>query len=178
METIKQDYSVSMAKANVMILPAFLGLFLGMAGIYRLIWGTFSSGGFFDGWQFWVVFIVGIIVHEGIHGFTWMIAGNIPVNQIKYGVQWKTLTPYAHSKIPMPKSAYQIGAALPGIILGVLPYILGLTTGNAWVVYFGILFTTAALGDALILWLIRDVDSNMLVEDHSTQAGCYVIEAV
>jgi hypothetical protein len=31
--------------------------------------------------------------------------------------------------------------------------------------------------DWLILWLIRHVKAGMLVEDHRTNAGCYVLES-
>jgi len=41
---------------------------------------------------------------------------------------------------------------------------------------FGFLYTVAASGDFLILWLIRNIKPNTHVEDHPTNAGCYVIE--
>jgi hypothetical protein len=41
---------------------------------------------------------------------------------------------------------------------------------------FGLLFTFAAGGDALVLWLLRGVAPHRLVEDHPTRAGCFVWE--
>jgi hypothetical protein len=36
-------------------------------------------------------------------------------------------------------------------MLGVVPYLVSLATGNAWVMLFGLVFTVADGGDALIL---------------------------
>ncbi|MGB8982049.1 MAG: DUF3267 domain-containing protein, partial [Anaerolineales bacterium] len=62
------------------------------------------------------------------------------------------------------------------LILGILPYLVSLFTGNGCLFWFGLLNTAAAGGDFLILWLIRKVKSGRLVEDHPTHAGCYVLE--
>ena len=76
----------------------------------------------------------------------------------------------------MEVTAYRLGTMMPGLLLGVFPYLLGIMTGNVWITFFGLFLTLAASGDALILWLIRNVKPGRLVEDHPTGAGCYVIE--
>ena len=67
---------------------------------------------------------------------------------------------------------------MPGLVLGILPATAGLLLGSGGLLVFGIVFTAAAGGDFLILWMIRNVPSNSLVEDHPTRAGCYVFEGV
>lgn len=57
---------------------------------------------------------------------------------------------------------YRLGAAIPGVVLGLLPSLVGIVTGNAPIMLFGLFFTFAAGGDALVLWLIRKVDPNAL----------------
>jgi hypothetical protein len=74
----------------------------------------------------------------------------------------------------MAAGAYRFGAAVPGVVLGVLPALAGLATGGGALFLFGLLFTLAAGGDALILWLLRDVPAARLVSDHPTRAGCLV----
>lgn len=76
----------------------------------------------------------------------------------------------------MEVNAYRIGAAMPGVVLGIAPCIGGIIFGNGWWFVFGLLFTYAACGDALIIWLLRKVKTGSLVEDHPSRAGCYVIE--
>ena len=105
-----------------------------------------------------------------------MLAGRKPLSSIKFGFQWKTLTPYAHIKEPVEVNVYRIGAFMPGFILGILIYFISLIFGDGNLFWFSVIHTTAAGGDWLILWLIRNVKACALVEDHPTNAGCYVLE--
>jgi len=118
----------------------------------------------------------GILAHELIHMFAWMLFTKKPLKAFKLGFQWKSLTPYAHCKEPMDIRPYRIGSFAPGLLLGILPWLVSLFTGDVLLMAFGFLYTVAASGDFLILWLIRDIKPNTLVEDHPTNAGCYVIE--
>jgi hypothetical protein len=66
---------------------------------------------------------------------------------------------------------------MPGLVLGIIPFIIAMVTGSGDLLWFSLLHTTAASGDWLVLWLIRAVQSGSLVEDHPTDAGCYVLES-
>lgn len=129
-------------------------------------------------WYFLPIFIVGIVLHELIHGITWKTAAAIPFSHIAFGFQLKTLTPYAHCKIPISKKAYVTGTLMPAIILGIIPFLVSLIRGDGWLLIIGVLFTFAAVGDFLIVYLIRTVEWNALVEDHPTNAGCFVYDDV
>jgi hypothetical protein len=145
--------------------------------IFAAVWGfdpVMDASDILLPWYFFPVFAVGIVVHELIHGLSWMAAGRLSFAQMKFGFQLKTLTPYAHCTVPVKKSAYVFGTLMPAVVLGFLPFIISLITGNGWVLIFSILFTFAAVGDFLIVWLIRSVAWNTLVEDHPENAGCYV----
>jgi hypothetical protein len=120
--------------------------------------------------------LFGIFVHELIHMFAWVLFAKKSLRAFKIGFQWKSLTPYAHCKEPMDIHPYRIGSFAPGLLLGILPWIISLFTGNILLFFFGLLYTTAAGGDFLILWIIRNVKPNTLVEDHPTNAGCFIIE--
>lgn len=120
--------------------------------------------------------LLGILVHELIHMFAWAIFAKKPLSVFKLGFQWKSLTPYAHCKELMDIHPYRIGSFAPGLLLGILPWLISLFTGDILFFLFGLFYTTAAGGDFLILWIIRNVKPNTLVEDHPTNAGCYVYE--
>jgi hypothetical protein len=181
--TTKTDLSISMEKANVYSLAIALPVALLQIAGYSLRWG---SNAFVEGFDaffgniivFLVIFFLGVILHELIHGFTWMLFAQKPFSAIKFGFQVKTFTPYAHCKEPMKINPYRIGAAMPGVLLGLLPALLGILNGHGWLLAFGVLFTAAAGGDFLVLWLLRNVKSDSLVEDHPTQAGCYIIDSI
>lgn len=176
----KVDLSVTMEKAastgtglGALVPLPFLLLF-------GLIWGWAALGDGLDAyfspfWQFWLVLLGMIVVHELLHGLTWMIAGRKRWSAMKFGMQWKSLTPYAHSTEPMAAWAYRVGTLMPGLLLGIVPMVISVVTGNGWLLFFGAIATLAAGGDMLILWLLRGVPGHRLVEDHPTQAGCLLL---
>jgi hypothetical protein len=106
-----------------------------------------------------------------------MVFGQTRFSAIKFGFQWKSLTPYAHLREPVEVNAYRAGAFMPGFLLGILPYLLSLGLGDGNLFWFSLIHTAGASGDWLILWLIRNVRPGTQVQDHPTHAGCYVLES-
>ena len=173
----KRDLSISMARANIIVLFISIPVVILQFAIFLWLHGT---EGLRPAWSSAILIIavlLGIVVHELIHGISWVIFGHKPFSAIKFGFQWKTFTPYAHLKEPVEVNAYRLGAFLPGFILGILLYLLSLVLGNGDLFWFSLVHTSAAGGDWLILWLIRHVRAGMQVEDHPTNAGCYVLES-
>jgi hypothetical protein len=173
----KRDLSISMERANILVL--FIGIPAAVAQylIYRLVHGEEQMAITWGLAVLVLLVLLGVAVHEWIHGLSWMVFGRKPFSAIKFGFQWKTLTPYAHLKEPIEVNAYRLGAFMPGFVLGILVYILSLVLGEGNLLWFSLIHTAAAGGDWLILWLIRHVKPGMQVEDHPTNAGCYVLES-
>jgi hypothetical protein len=144
---------------------------------YWLRGGRFSHDG---GWPFvltlLLAFTAGIFIHELLHavGFVW--AGKAPVTAVKFGFSWQGLAPYAHCAKPMRAAAYRLSVILPGLVLGILPGILGIILQSWFLVLWGILMTIAAGGDLAVLLAIRHVPGAAWVRDHPTKAGCQVIK--
>ncbi|MFD2934836.1 DUF3267 domain-containing protein [Spirosoma flavum] len=124
---------------------------------------------------FMVAMFAGILLHELIHGLTAKWIGRLSWRTIKFGVQWSTITPYCHPTIPITARAYRLVVVMPLIITGLLPYGFALATGSGWLCALGILFTLAAAGDMMILWLMRHLRPNDLVQDHPTKVGLLVV---
>lgn len=170
-------YSVSMAVANV------VGFLLGLALVVPLVALHIAVAG-----VDWVettvlqilanpvvsllVVIVAVVLHELIHGLCWAALSGNRLGVIKFGFQWKTLTPFAHCKVAIPATAYRIGGVAPGLLVGVLPAVVGTLTGFGPLALLGWFMTVVAGGDALVFWLIRNVPGRELVLDHPTRAGC------
>ncbi len=172
------DYSVSIAKAQAAALP-FGMIAVAEFLLFASLWGFESiaaASSLLLPWYFLPTFFLGILLHELIHGFTWMSAGRLSFRQIKFGFHWKSLTPYAHCLVPLTVRTYIIGTVMPALVLGFLPFLVALVTGNGWIALFGILFTFAAAGDFLIIWLLRSVRWNQMVKDHSTRVGCVIVD--
>jgi hypothetical protein len=178
-----KDLSISPVRANLYALPLGL-LAIGLLLIpYVAIWGINSA---FD--LTWLVeqplklvlalfiLFIGTFIHEALHAIGWKIFGRQPWNTIQFGIFWKVLTPYTHLKAPIEVNAYRIGGALPGLVTGVLPYLVGLCLGSAAWLWLGLLMVAAACGDLLALWLVRRLPAGTMVQDHPSRVGCNVVE--
>ena len=173
---VAYDATISMRAAN------FIGFFMGMAGFmlvlspYWLIWGDRPLPAQPSLGVVALVFIVGIIVHELLHAVGYIFVGKAPRSSIKYGVQWKALTPYAHCAAPLPVNAYRVAVMLPGLVLGLIPALISLSIGSFWwLVWSGIMLIGAG-GDMAVLWAIRAVASEAWVRDHPSKVGCLVLK--
>jgi hypothetical protein len=174
----KRDLSISMARANVIVMFITIPVVLLQFAIFILLRGIENLEPAWNAVLLIVVVLLGVVIHELIHGISWVIFGHKAFSALKFGFQWKTLTPYAHLKEPIEVSAYRLGAFMPGFLLGIVPYMLSLVLGSGNLFWFSLVHTSAAGGDWLILWLLRNVQAGRQVEDHPTQAGCYVLEAL
>ncbi|MBE0690578.1 MAG: DUF3267 domain-containing protein [Anaerolineae bacterium] len=120
--------------------------------------------------------LVGIVLHEGIHALGWKFFGNLRWRDLRFGVDRKTLSPYCHARVPMSARAYRIGALLPGILTGLLPTVAGIVLEHAFLTAIGAVLLSAAIGDLIVLWVLRTIPPDAHVLDHPSNAGCYVLE--
>jgi len=172
----KRDLSISMTRANVIVMFISIPVVIVQFLFFILLHGVETLSLTWSPAVLFLAILLGVGIHELIHGISWMILGGKPFSSIEFGFQSKTFTPYAHLKEPVEVNAYRLGAFMPGFVLGIFTYILSLALGDGNLFWFSLVHTSAAGGDWLILWLIRHVQSGMQVEDHPTHAGCYVIE--
>ncbi|MBO6184760.1 MAG: DUF3267 domain-containing protein [Chryseobacterium sp.] len=118
--------------------------------------------------------VLGIVLHELIHGLTFLPFCKNGFKSIQFGFLKQYLTPYCHCKEPLKLKYYRIGVIMPAIILGFLPAIWAITTGNFYLLCFGIFFTMGAAGDFMILMILKNENPEDLVLDHPSEAGCFV----
>jgi|SRR5690606_38734670 len=181
----KEKRTIDLGKANVFSILILFPILLIFGLPFYLIWGeSFSIKSILDGLvpmdipimmlYFFGITIIGIILHELIHGIFWAMFTKNGFKSIKFGVLWKMLTPYCHCTEPLKVKQYIIGAIAPAVILGFIPSILALFNGSLGLLIFGMFFTMAAAGDFLIINLIRKENKNSLVQDHPTEAGYYI----
>lgn len=183
----KELLTIDLVKANVFAIFSIFPIVLIYGIPYYLVWSKYFNlvsireiirnnyiGVFSGTFLFFLVMILGIVVHELIHGITWSMFTKNGHKSIKYGVLWKMVTPYCHCKEPLIVKHYIIGAITPAIILGFLPAVYSILTGNIGFLFFGIFFTMAALGDFMIINLLRKENLNSFVLDHPSEAGCFI----
>jgi len=175
-----RDVVMSFSRINLLAIPVAIAVIIVALIPYVLAWGLDrlwdGMAQFFALGSLLPAALLGIVLHEMLHGVTWALAGRRPFSSIRFGFNVATLTPYAHFKDPLPANAYRLGAAMPGLALGVLPLLIAIATGNGWLAGFGMLFLVAAGGDILILWMLRHVPATSTIQDHPSQPGCIVYD--
>jgi len=188
-QEVLKDYNkeariIDLYKANAFSLLFFIPVILIYGVPFYLIWGRQDyieiMRGYFDGNSvhlaitILLVTVLGIILHELIHGITWAIFAKRGFKSIKFGIILKMITPYCHCKEPLTTKQYIIGALTPSIILGFIPALVSLVMGNFPLLIFAIFFTVGAAGDFMIIRLMLKEDQDSLVLDHPSEAGYYV----
>lgn len=175
-----RDYTIGFGAANAYALLLVLPILALFVLPYGWLYGWEVLGADLPVFLAYpVVFLIsilaGTVLHELIHAACWSWFDNIPWNNIHFGIKWKMLTPYVHCPEPVEVTSYRWGVAMPGIVLGIVPYLLALLLQNGWLLGFGLFFTLAAGGDILILWLLRRVEAGTFVRDHPDLVGCEVL---
>ncbi|RXJ04243.1 DUF3267 domain-containing protein [Anaerobacillus alkaliphilus] len=173
-ETYQQiDETMEPDRVNSIVTVWSLLVLVVLAFAYWLIWGfgNISSLFFIKVGLSSVGFI---FVHELLHAFGYMLFGNASRKDIKFGVIWSQLMPYAHCKVPMKLKGYRIAVLLPLIVLGVFPTIYAFMTGSGYWAAIGIFMILGALGDVLIYWITRKYSGEEYVQDHPEKIGCIV----
>ncbi|MCP5099700.1 MAG: alpha/beta fold hydrolase [Chloroflexi bacterium] len=178
---IASDATISMFWANFVALGflplAYLLFFLP----YRWLWGTGVmdrelSLTILDIVVGLLALFAGIVLHEWLHGIGYVRVGGLPKTAVRYGFSWKMLAPYAHAKAPMRASAYRVAVLMPGLLLGVLPGIIGVVANVWWLVLWATMMLIAAGGDTAVIIAIRHVPANNWVLDHPQKVGCQVLK--
>jgi hypothetical protein len=167
--TEKRTVSILAANIWALVVLAAMGI-VGFVLIYRFY--SPLSFSLLLGGPLILAFLLGIVVHELIHGFTWMWATHSGFKHLRFGLM--TGAVYCHIDVPMRKRAYVAGALMPLILLGLLPYLVSIFIGSLWLMLFGTLLSSAAMGDVMIVWVIRHESPDTLVYDHPSEAGCLV----
>lgn len=175
------DFTIDHFKMQYKIIPTIL-ISLLFSGIpYLFLYGFRSiMNGFYQFFQIEVlliVFIFGIVSHELLHGIGWLISGGVSFRNLHFGVDWKSLTPYAHCDKALPVNAYRLGSLLPGVALGIIPWFISLLTKDVFLWYLGTFFILSAAGDFYMMWLIRKIKPPLKVKDHPRKIGCLVYKS-
>ncbi|UPZ34634.1 DUF3267 domain-containing protein [Sphingobacterium sp. PCS056] len=124
--------------------------------------------------------LFGIVLHELLHGLTWVLCSNIGgFKSIKFGIIKETLTPYCHCKAPLKRNSYILGIIMPAIVLGLVPILIGLSIGNILIYFFGYIFILVAMGDFMITYyLLKHVSKSCSVQDHHSKIGFFIFKKV
>lgn len=176
---VEEDCSISMLGANLLVVLSAGPVAATLAFAYAARWGAPSLA--YGVWTlldlkiFLLTVLPGVLAHELIHAVAWAVFARRPLSSIRIGVRWRSASPYAHPRDPMPVGAYRAGAVMPAIVLGFIPAVAAILLGRPFLLAWSLVFVLAAGGDLVVLWLIRHVPAGRLVQDHPSRAGCHVL---
>ena len=176
--------TISIEKANQLGIIILIPVLVVFTGIHAFFWGNDMLDYFRvdfspikilrDGLLFFIAFLIGIALHELIHGISFALFAKRGFRSIRFGILWRHLTPYCHCTEPLQIRHYIFGALTPAVILGLIPAVTGLIIGIYLVTFFGIMFIVAAIGDFMIVKLLWNEKPTDYAQDHPSEAGCYV----
>ena len=168
----KKIIDIYKASKLALLLFVVFALLFGLA--FYLIWKPVLA----FSWQSILIFgallIIGVVVHELMHGFVFGLFAKSGFKRIRFGVLWEYLTPYCHCSEPVKLKHYIIGALMPALILGFVPAIISLLNGSLMLLILGVIFISAAAGDFYIVWILRKESMNVFVQDHPSEPGCFI----
>jgi len=174
----RQDLTIDLKKANVLSLVLFIFLFVAGKALYYLVNQklVFSD---INPLSFLIIFIVLIVVHEMIHGACWVAFTHGSFKNVEFGILKPTFTPYCTCLVPLKKGQYIVGAMMPGLLLGVIPFIISIIVANPSMLIIAETMIAAAAGDMMILLKIigyKSSASEVMYMDHPTEAGGVIFE--
>jgi hypothetical protein len=125
---------------------------------------------------FIVILIFGIPAHELLHALVFGAFARGGYRSVKFGVDRSTYTPYCHCTTPIRVQWYRVGALLPLLLMGVVPFVISLFSGSFGYWLFGYFYIIAAGGDLVALKMLKNIPAHRKVLDHPEKMGFYVLD--
>ena len=127
-----------------------------------------------DRWMFLGSLVLLVVVHEALHAFAAMQWGDVPFSSIQFGLKLKWLVPYCHCASPLRIGVYRIFVLLPLMVTTPVAGLVLWFAPSFWsLLLFSIAFSACA-GDVLMYFKVQDFRSDLWVEDHPSEPGCYI----
>lgn len=114
--------------------------------------------------------IFGFVLHEFIHG-VFSIFFTKDIKAVRFGIMPKQMMFYCHCKKPLYVNNYLTMVIAPFIIMGLIPFASGLYFENLFAIFFGYIFSVAAIGDLYIIYLVLKNYQKKYIKDSETEIG-------
>lgn len=118
-----------------------------------------------------IAMIIGIIVHELIHGVCFAMFTKSGFKSLKFGAMWKHVAFYCHCSEDIKVKYYIVTLLMPSIILGFIPLILAYMIQSFALLFFACMMISGGVGDFYCVWLLRGINKDCLILDHPNKAG-------
>jgi len=176
----RTDLTISIMKANTTGALTTLPI----AGIFIILFIAFRdrftiNSDTLEFILFPVFTIIGILIHEGLHGLTWGLLSGKRFKDIEFGLIVKDLTPYCYCQTSLSRFKYLLGLLMPLLIVGLTLTTVSLIIGNFLLFITGIVMIFGTSGDVLIALIIlknKPTKRHVLYCDHPIECGVVMYE--
>ncbi len=173
-----REHTITIKQANMYGLVMFLPILVITALPFFLLNDVhFSGPSLSHTLSFILLMAGGIVVHELLHGVVWALGQRRGWKAVKFGFNKEWLTPYCHCDQPISVLVYRLGAMTPLVVLGIIPLVVSYGNGSFSLWLYGFIFTVAAGGDMIAIWMVRHLRWNSKVMDHPENMGFIQIES-
>jgi len=124
---------------------------------------------------FFVIMVGSIVLHELIHGYFFSIYNHSGWKAVKFGFNKELMSPYATCQEPVKVKQFRIIVAMPTLILGIIPLLISLFYHNLVIFFFSAIMIVSGIGDMLVLWAIRKLNSKQYLIDHPGALGYFLV---
>ncbi|WP_105616113.1 DUF3267 domain-containing protein [Vallitalea okinawensis] len=185
MNTNKRDMTMSIDKGQIVgtivgIIPSMLVVIL-----YYQLWRKDITDALLifdniviDILLYIAILVTLIIIHEVLHCVGFLTCKEVQLKDVKIDVWWKKLTPFATCSKAVDIRTYRFSIMLPTVILGILPVLYALLTGNNFVMLYAIIMLASGGGDMAVMWMLRKEKRGVTVKDHPTKMGCELYDSI
>lgn len=174
----KKEYTISVRRANVVAFFFIIPIaFFYMLPFY-ILWGKNILNSI-KSISLTIALLsipLGIVIHELSHGLVWALFTTKGIRSISFGVKWEYLTPYCHCSEPLKVWQYITGALSPLFLMGILPGVYAMISGDTFIMFFAMFFTWAAGGDIQAVWMLRKFKMGQMVKDHPEDLGFIIVD--
>jgi len=166
---VPDDDSAAIATPAVLVTTAIIlaGVLGGAYQLFAFVWQrspledvTRQPGGWVGAI---VMFVAGAAIHELLHAAAWTTVAHVPWTMVSFRRSRRKLGIIAQLDVPVPAGRYRIGAAVPALMLGIVPILVGILTGSGLVALWGDVFLFESFSDVAILAAIRRLPPYALV---------------
>lgn len=120
-------------------------------------------------------FFVFIVVHELLHGISFVLDKNITWKNIKFGLVLKSGMAYCISTVPVKVNISKISLMMPVYVVCLPMIIIGIILNDAALAVAGIFYLSGSAGDIYYMWKLRKTDKNLYMFEEMPVASGYEV---
>jgi pimeloyl-ACP methyl ester carboxylesterase len=121
---------------------------------------------------FFGLLLAGLLLHEATHLAAYYVIGRVPRGTARLGAGHVGLAPRVRCPTLLPARTYRAILLAPGVLLGVVPGIIGIAVGSWLLVVWAVWMLAASGGNLATLWAMRGLPAATPVRAHPARPGC------